>query len=456
MGVLIKGSTAVLCESEVQLDILLENGKIAALGENLPAQNHIVYNAQGCYSFAGFIDAHTHLDMNTGAAKTSDDFESGTLAALCGGTTSIIDFATQEKGGTLKQALALWHKKAENKSSCNYGFHLAITDYSDNVLTEIKDMFENGVSSFKVYMAYDSLRLKDGEIYEILKKTALLGGIVGCHCENGDIINKLITQQLTTGCTGTGAHPLSRPAYLEAEAITRFCAIGKAAKAPVHIVHVSSKAALESIKKARNEGCKVYAEGCMQYVTLFDDLYSLDNFQGAKYVCSPPLRKKTDGEALWEAFMQGEIQTIATDHCSFNFSTQKLLGKDDFSKIPNGMPGIEHRPLLFLDKALKAKMPLYKAAQLLSGNSAKLFGMNGKGQIKIGFDADITIFNPNVKTLISAATMHQNVDYTPYEGTIVQGQIAAVFLNGQLCAENGEAIKKHQGQFIKRDKSNLY
>lgn len=455
MGVLIKGATAVLPESEVMLDILLENGKIAALGENLPPENHKIYNAQGCFAFAGFIDAHTHLDMDTGTAVTADDFESGTLAALCGGTTCIIDFATQEKGGTLADALSLWHKKAQNKCSCNYGFHMAITDYSHAALCEIDNMFESGVSSFKVYMAYDALRLKDGEIYEILKKTASLGGIVGCHCENGDIVNKLIAKQLFSGSRGTAAHPLSRPPYVEAEAVTRFCAIGKAADAPVHIVHVSSSAALAAIKRARIEGTKVYAEGCMQYVALFDDLYSLDSFEGAKYVCSPPLRKQADGEALWAAFEQGEIQTIATDHCSFNFKTQKILGKADFSKIPCGLPGIEHRPLLFLDKALKAKMPMHKASQLLGANAARLFGIQGKGQIKLGFDGDITLFNPHAETVISADTMHQKVDYTPYEGTKLKGQIAAVFLNGSLCAENGQPVKKHQGQFVKRGKSDL-
>lgn len=455
MGIIIKGASVVLQNSTKQLDILLENGKISALGEALPTGDHQPYNATNCIAFAGFIDGHTHLDMHTGTALTADNFASGTLAALCGGTTSIIDFATQEKGGTLIDALNIWHKKAEGRCSCNYGFHMAITDYSANILSELDTMLALGVSSFKVYMAYDALRLSDSDIYEILHKAAKLGGIVGCHCENGDLVNKLVAHQLASGNTGTLAHPLSRPPYLEAEAITRFCAIGKAANAPVHIVHVSSALGLDAVKLARNNGTKVYAEGCMQYMSLYDDVYALNNFEGAKYVCSPPLRKKADGEALWQAIQQGEINTIATDHCSFNFATQKILGIDNFAKIPNGMPSIEHRPILFLDKAIKENMPLHKTSALLSTNAAKLFGMTQKGQIEIGFDADITIYDPHNGTTITAQNMHQNVDYTPFEGTHTCGRIKAVFLNGELCAEQGEPILTCQGQYIKRNKSSL-
>lgn len=461
MGILIKGGILATKELEQVVDIVIEEGVIAQVTQLKPwdrerlEKSHEVIDASGAFIFPGFIDAHTHLDMDTGTAHTADDFKTGTKAALAGGTTTIVDFATQNKGETLALALKNWHEKASGKSSTDYGFHMAITDWNDSVAEEITAMKEEGITSFKLYMAYDALRLGDGKIYEILKKVAEIEGIVGVHCENGDLVNELIKEQLKQGNKTPAAHPLSRPSVVEAEAIGRFLDIAYIADTPAHIVHLSTLEGLEQIKKARKRGQEVFVETCPQYLLLDESYYTLPDFESAKYVLSPPLRTKVDREKLWKALKESDIDTISTDHCSFNFKNQKEQGIEDFSKIPSGIPGIEHRPELIYTYGVRTgKLTLYEMAHLLSTNSAKLFGMYPrKGAVQVGSDADLVIWDPEFEGTLSASTQLQNVDYTPFEGFKIKGRPKYVFLRGTKVVEEGQVIRENLGEYVSRKKS---
>lgn len=457
MVTIIQNGTLVTGARSYSADIRIESGKIAAIGPQLPTEGCEVFDASGCKIFPGFIDAHTHLDMDTGTALTADDFASGTKAALAGGTTALVDFATQDRGSTLKKALETWHEKALGKSWCDYGFHMAVTDWNENVCGEIEDMAKAGVTSFKVYMAYDNLRLSDGHIYNLMKKAAEIGGLVSCHCENGDLVNNFIAENRAKGNRTTHFHPLSRPDYMEAEAIERFCCIGRAADAPVYIVHLSTRVGLLAALKAQEEGVNVLIESCPQYFVLDDSVYDLPEFEGAKFVCSPPLRKKEDQSALWEALGKNQIHTICTDHCSFNFKGQKEQGKDDYSQIPNGMPGLEHRPaLMYTHGVLAGKITENQMAATLSEQPAALFGMTDKGGLTVGKDADIVIWDPSVQRTVTAADMYQNVDYTPCEGMQLTGWPKAVFLRGQLAAQDGKVSEKPLGSYVSRGPSSAF
>ncbi|MCI1208165.1 MAG: dihydropyrimidinase [Treponema sp.] len=474
-SILIKNGTLVSSGREWKSDLLVENGRIAAIAENLSATAaQKVIEAGGCYVFPGFVDAHTHLDMGTGSTVTADDFESGTAAALAGGTTTIVDYATQDKGQTLLQALAVWHKKADGKSSCNYGFHMAVTDWkpeksgSPNADTplQLRQIVDEGVSSLKVYMAYDNLRLSDREIYEVLCQAKDLGLVVCNHCENGDLINELIAKNKAAGRLSPAAHPLSHPDDVEAEAVARYLYLAHLADVPVNIVHLSTKKGLEEVRLARSRGQKFYVESCPHYLTLTDAVYRLPDFESAKYVCSPPMRSSADVESLWEGVSGtssvgkncGDIQTIATDHCSFNFAGQKELGRSDFSKIPNGMPGIEHRPAVMFtagNVGAQIEMPHHLSAArfsaLMGENSARIFGLYPeRGVLQEGAVADITVWDPAAAWTITAADQIQRVDYTPYEGMKVTGRAAYVMLNGEICARNGKIVKKNSGRYIRR------
>ncbi|MEG0910227.1 MAG: dihydropyrimidinase [Ruthenibacterium sp.] len=418
MGTILTNGTLVTAQGEQKADMLLENGKIAQIDAQIPQAGHIVYDAAGCYVFPGMIDAHTHLDMSTATATTADNFDTGTAAALAGGTTTLIDFATQEKTETLHTALQNWHKKADGNSHCDYAFHMAITDWNADVCREIGELKALGVTSFKLYLAYDALRVTDAQLYEVLVAVGKAHGIVGVHCENGDLVDELTAKLKRAGEFGVSAHPKSRPDYVEAEAISRYCYVAKAANVPVHIVHVSTKLGLAEALKARARGQKVYIETCPQYLALDDEKYLLPDFEGAKYVCSPPLRGKDDVAALWQSVQNGEVDSISTDHCSFRFDTQKSMGKDDFSQIPNGMPGIEHRlSVLYTDGVAAGHITRSRLVALLSENAARLFGLYPqKGTLAIGSDADVVVWNPAAEWTITAEKMLQNVDYTPYEG----------------------------------------
>ena len=457
MKILIKNGRVVTPRGTCAADVLIEGSRIAQVGEGLSESGCNLYDAAGCLLFPGFIDAHTHLDMDNGVTVSSDDFETGTAAAVCGGTTTILDFATQDRGGTLAKALADWHTKSDGKASCDYGFHMAITDWNDEVSREIDGMAQAGVTSFKLYLAYDNLRLPDGQVYEVLKRVHQIGGIVGTHCENGDLINELAGELRRAGKLSPRYHPFARPDYVEAEAFARYCYIALAADAPVNIVHLSTRLGLEEARRARARGQQVYIETCPQYLMLDESLYEQPGFEAAKYVCSPPLRTAADREALWDAISNNEVDTISTDHCGYNFKGQKELGRDDFMKIPNGMPGVEHRPAVLYTYGVEAgRMTEGQMAAMLSENTARLFGMYPqKGVVAPGADADIVVWDPSYSGVISVRTQHQNCDYTPLEGMAVHGRAKAVFLRGEQVVSDGEVIRAHRGAFVARGRSDL-
>jgi dihydropyrimidinase len=452
MSIIIKGGTIVTPRKSYISDIKIEGEVIAEIGENLEDDKAQVIDATGCLVFPGFIDSHTHLDLDTGYTRTADNFKTGTAAAIVGGTTTILDFATQNKGETLSEALNNWHALAKDVSSCDYGFHMAITEWNEGIKNELQAMKDEGITSYKAYMAYDSLRLNDGDIYDILKSLKEYKAILGVHCENGDLVNTMIREQLNIGNTTPAAHPLSRPNMVEAEAVSRYIDIANLAGAPIYIVHLSTKEGLEVALKARERGQEVHLESCPQYLLLEDSMYSLDGFESAKYVLSPPLRKNEDIERLWQALSAEDIDIIGTDHCSFNFKGQKDHGIKDFSKIPNGIPGVEHRPALMYTYGVdKGRISKEQMCALLSENTAKLFGMYPrKGALQVGSDADIVIWDAKAKGIISKDNQRQNVDYTPFEGFKTVGCAKHVFLRGNHIVEEGNITKQNLGKYIKR------
>ncbi|MBK5240267.1 dihydropyrimidinase [Clostridium sp.] len=457
MSIIIKGGTIVTPSKSYISDIKIEGEIIVNIGEDLQDDKAKIVDAKGCLVFPGFIDSHTHLDLDTGYTRTADNFKTGTAAAIIGGTTTILDFATQNKGETLSEAFNNWHNLAKGVSSCDYGFHMAITDWNKDVKNEIQTMCQQGITSFKAYMAYDNLRVNDGEIYEILKCLKKYNAILGVHCENGDLVNTMVNEQLSSGNTTPAAHPLSRPNMVEAEAVSRFIDIAYLAGAPIYIVHLSTKESLDVVLKARKRGQKVYIETCPQYLLLDDSLYLGEDFESAKYVLSPPLRKKDDIERLWQALQSGDIDIIGTDHCSFNLKGQKEHGINDFSKIPSGLPGIEHRPILMytygVDKDIITKEQM---CSMLSENTAKMFGMYPrKGTLQVGSDADIVIWDTLRAGFISVDNQKQNVDYTPYEGFKTIGYAKQVFLRGNHIVQDGNIINENSGKYIKRGGNNV-
>lgn len=454
MGLILQGGTIVTDIKSYKADVRIENEKIAEIGSDLFKEGDEIVPINGCYLVPGGIDTHTHFDLDVGTTITADNFETGTKAAIVGGTTTILDFATQSKGNTLNNGLREWHDKSSGKCYSDYGFHMAITDWNDTTSKEMEDMINEGVTSFKMYMAYkDTLQVDDGIIFKALKRAKDLGVLIGFHCENGDIINELINECKENNKLSPKYHQISRPVDLEVEATYRLMKIAKTANAPVYVVHLSSKAALEEVKKARLDGVKVYTETCPQYLLLDDKLYDLDGFESAKYVMSPPLRKKVDNEALWKALEYGDIDAIGTDHCSFNYKGQKDIGVNDFSKIPNGGPGVEHRMgLLYTYGVKEGKISMSKFVELTSTKAAKLFGMYPqKGSIEVGSDADLVVIDPKIKNTISSENQTQNTDYTPYEGYEVDCQFRHVFLRGIEIIKEGKLTVEHPtGKYIVR------
>ncbi|MEW8962822.1 dihydropyrimidinase [Paraclostridium dentum] len=454
MGLILQGGTIVTDVKSYKADVRIENEKIAEIGSDLFKEGDEIVPINGCYLVPGGIDTHTHFDLDVGTTITADNFETGTKAAIVGGTTTILDFATQSKGNTLNDGLREWHDKSSGRCYSDYGFHMAITDWNDTTSKEIEDMINEGVTSFKMYMAYkDTLQVDDGIIFKALKRAKELGVLIGFHCENGDIINELINECKENNQLSPKYHQISRPVDLEVEATYRLMKIAKTANAPVYVVHLSSKAALEEVKKARLDGVKVYTETCPQYLLLDDKLYDLDGFESAKYVMSPPLRKKVDNEALWKALEDGDIDAIGTDHCSFNYKGQKDIGVNDFSKIPNGGPGVEHRMgLLYTYGVKEGKISMNKFVELTSTKAAKLFGMYPqKGSIEVGSDADLVVIDPKIKNTISSENQTQNTDYTPYEGYEVDCQFRHVFLRGiEVIKEGKLTVEYPTGKYIVR------
>ncbi|HEV8267262.1 MAG TPA: dihydropyrimidinase [Thermoanaerobaculia bacterium] len=452
---LIKGGRVVTAVDDYVGDVLIEDGKIAAVGQKLELQDARTIDAAGKLVIPGGIDVHTHLDMPFGGSTSADDFESGTVAAAHGGTTTIVDFAIQYKGQTLHQAWEAWMKKAEGKAVIDYGFHMIITDLPDSVEKEMDSMVKEGVTSFKLFMAYRGvLMLDDGSIFRAMSRTGENGGTICMHAENGDVIDVLVRRAVAEGRTAPKYHALTRPARAEAEATYRAICLSEMAGVPVYIVHLSAAEALEKVTEARDRGLPAYAETCPQYLFLSYENYEEPGFEGAKYVMSPPLRSKGNEESLWRGLAGNDLQSVSTDHCPFCMKGQKELGKDDFSKIPNGAPGVETRMSLLYDGGVvKKRISVNRFVELTSTAPAKIFGLfPKKGTIAPGSDADVVVFDPNRKVTLSVNNLHHRVDYTPYEGRVVQGASDVVISRGEILVENGNLLATPgRGSFLRRN-----
>ena len=459
MSILIQNGILVLPTGPIQADLRVAGGRIAELGPGLAPGASRVIDAQERLVFPGFIDTHTHFEMNKGFPnETADDWYTGTRAALAGGTTTVLDFAEPERGATLASALETWHGRADGAACCNYGFHMTVKDWSPSIRSELREMTAAGVTSYKVYLAYDNLRLSDAAAYEVVKAVGAEGGVVGCHCENGDLVTEGIRAQQAAGNLSPAAHPLSRPPAVEAEAVGRWLTIAELAGCPVNIVNLSTLRGLEAVRAARTRGQRLYVETCPQYLLLDERSYRLPGFESAKFVLSPPLRAQENCAALWDALEAGEIDTIGTDHCSFRFHGAKELGREDFSKIPNGIPGVEHRPSLMYTYGVAAgRITAVDMARLLAENPARLFGMYPqKGVLAVGSDADLVIFDPNDTGRITAETQYQNVDYTPYEGMELRGRVDTVLLGGEVAVEGGRVLLERRGRYVSRGPSGFW
>lgn len=457
MKYLLKNGTLVSGAGTEQKDILIEGEKIVKIAPHIEEGDAEEINVEGKLLFPGFIDGHTHFDLEVAGTVTADDFETGTRAAILGGTTLVIDFASQDKGGhTLKEGLEKWHKKADGKCSCDYSFHMSIVEWNEETEKEIQDMIEEGITSFKLYMTYPAMMVEDRDLYKILKKLNEYGCFAGVHCENAGVIDALIEEAKKEGRLGPENHPLVRPDTMEAEAVHRLLVIAKEAGAPVMVVHLTNKKAYEEIVKARENGQTVFAETCPQYLLLDDSAYSKSDFGGAVYVCAPPLRKKEDQDCLWKALAKGEIQTVATDQCSFTLE-QKAKGKDDFTKIPGGLPGVQTRgTLLYTYGVREGKITVEQMCRLLSENPAKLYGVYPKkGALLEGSDGDIVVFDPEKESVISAKTHAYNTDNNPFEGFALHGEVDKVFLRGNLVVEDGAVVKEKTGKYMKRGKRQM-
>lgn len=457
MKYLLKNGTLVSGEGTEQKNILIEGEKIVKIAPHIEDGDAEEINVEGKLLFPGFIDGHTHFDLEVAGTVTADDFETGTKAAISGGTTLVIDFASQDKGGhTLKEGLEKWHKKADGKCSCDYSFHMSIVEWNEETEKEIQDMIEEGITSFKLYMTYPAMMVEDRDLYKILKKLNECGCFAGVHCENAGVIDALIEEAKKEGRLGPENHPLVRPDTMEAEAVHRLLVIAKEAGAPVMVVHLTNKKAYEEIVKARENGQTVFAETCPQYLLLDDSAYSKPDFGGAVYVCAPPLRKKEDQDCLWKALANGQIQTVATDQCSFTLE-QKAMGKEDFTKIPGGLPGVQTRgTLLYTYGVREGKITVEQMCRLLSENPAKLYGVYPKkGALLEGSDGDIVVFDPEKESVISAKTHAYNTDNNPFEGFALHGDIDKVFLRGNLVVEGGKVVEEKTGEYVKRGKRQM-
>ena len=459
MSLLIKNGRIITADQDYTSDIYIQNEKIRSIGPSLTINADRIIDAKGKFVIPGGIDVHTHLDMPLGNIVTADDFETGTKAAAFGGTTCIIDYATQARGTKIQSAFDLWMMKAESKACIDYGFHMIITELLANDYTELDKLVEEGITSFKLFMAYpNALQVDDETIFEIIKYSKQIGALVCLHAEDGKEIERNIRKYLIEGKTSPINHALTRPFSTEANAVRRAIAISQRANAPVYFVHISTADALNEISNARDKKLPVYAETCPQYLFLsLNDMHK-SGFEDAKLVFTPPPREKWNQEKLWEGLKNNSLQIVSTDHCSFNYSGQKDLGKNDFTKIPNGCPGIETRlQLTFSGGVLQNKISLNRWIEINSTTPAKMFGMfPQKGTIAVGSDADIVIWNPKKENVLSASTHHMAVDYSLYEGVKTIGNADLVIARGEIIIENNIFYgKPGRGKYIKRDKFNF-
>ncbi len=457
MAIILSGGVVASADGEYRADVRFEGERISALGSDLARPGDEVVDVPGCLVLPGGIDVHTHFDLPLGdGTRTADSFATGTRAAIAGGTTTILDYATQFKGETLREGLANWHALADGNCRCDYGFHMAITEWNDAVASELPEMAEAGVTSFKMYMAYKgNLQVEDGVIYRALRGLKKVGGLLCAHCENGDVIAERVSELLAAGRTGPAYHPASRPQEVETEAVDRLLMMAKLVDAPVYVVHTSAAPSMDRIVLAKMEGVRAFAETCPQYLYLDDELYAKGGFEAAKYVCAPPLRAKFNQAGLWAALQNNLADTVATDHCSFDFAGQKDRGRENFTKIPNGTPGVEHRMALMYGGVAEGRISLAQMVALCATNPARIFGMYPKkGVIAPGSDADLVILDPRGETSIAAATQHQNVDYTPYEGFCLPGAIRSVYLRGTLLYAGGAFLTDEPlGRYVGRGPS---
>jgi dihydropyrimidinase len=456
MKTLIKNGRIITASDDFNADILIENEKIISISQHITTEADKTIDATGLLVLPGGIDPHVHLEMPFMGTFSSDSYETGTRAALFGGTTTVIDFILQKQGNSLHSALEEWSGRARGNAVGDYSFHMAVTDFNDNTKLEIEQLVENeGITSFKMFMAYrGALMIDDRQMNGLMQEVRRVGGMVTAHATNGDMIDYLVAKHRSEGKLAPVYHYLSQPEITEGEASSRFTDFGFYNKCPIYIVHMTCEGAVNAVRDATYRNQKVFGETCIQYLILDASLYEKPNFEGAKWVMSPPLREKKDQEHLWAAINQGLIEVVATDHCPF-FWEQKLKGKDDFSKIPNGHPAIENRiELLYSEGVHKGRISLNKMVEVACTNPAKIFGMfPKKGTIAIGSDADIVLFDPNEQHVISAKTHHMNVDYSAYEGWATTGKVKSVLLRGALAIDKNKClIPKGFGRFIKRKK----
>lgn len=455
MRTLLKNGRIITATDDYRADVLIDGEVIAAIGNPLTVTADKEIDATGLLVMPGGVDPHVHLDMPFMGTFSSDNYETGTRAALFGGTTTVIDFVLQKQGNSLKAALDEWNSRSNGTAVGDYSFHMAVTDFNDHTKGEIQGMIEKeGITSFKTFMAYKgALMIDDRQMVGLMQEVKKHGGLINVHATNGDMIDYLVAQHKAEGKLSPLYHYLSQPEVTEAEASARFADMAHYTGCPGYIVHLTCEGALNAVRQATRRNQKVFVETCIQYLLLDASLYEKD-FEGAKWVMSPPLRQPKDQATLWAGINQGLVNVVATDHCPFKWE-QKLMGQHDFSKIPNGHPAIENRmELLFSEGVNKGKITLNKYVEVVSTNAAKIFGMfPRKGTIAVGSDADIILFDPQEKHTLSASTHHMNVDYSAYEGWEVTGKVKTVLLRGQVAIDNNQChVEKGYGKFIKRNK----
>jgi len=458
MSILIKGGRIITAADDYVADVFVDGEKVVAIGSKLPFPADRTIDAAGKLVIPGAIDPHVHMELPFGGTVSSDDFRSGTLAAAWGGTTTIIDFAIQYHGKTFQQTLDDWHAKAQGKCAIDYGFHLAVTEYEPRHRPEFAKVIDSGVTTFKLFLAYPGVFMVDDQtMFRVMKSAGEAGGLTLVHAENGFAIQQLIDYLLEQGKTEPKYHAQSRPPVMQADGVARAVRVAEVAKAPVFIVHVSCEAAMMELVRSRDAGNPAFGETCTQYLFLDETYYDKPNFEGAKYVFTPPLVGKENIEPLWKGLKLGYLQEVSTDHCPFNFKGQKELGRENFTKIPNGGPGVEDRLSLVFDGAMKRGFSLNKWVDLCSTASAKMFGMfPRKGTIAVGSDADIVVFDPNKQRTLSAKTHHMNCDYSLFEGWKIKGSPETVLSRGKVIIDKGQYHgKPGDGKFLIRGPCNV-
>jgi dihydropyrimidinase len=451
-ALLVQGGTVVTAAGQFRADVLCRDGRITTVGESLPAEEAEILQATGCYVLPGGVDAHVHLQMPVGEFTSSDDFYSGTVAAACGGTTTIVDFATQERGQPLAEAVARRRAEADGNVAIDYSLHLAVTDASEGTLRALPDLVARGYRSLKLYTVYPALYLEDEQILRLFAAAGETGALPLVHCENRAIVAHSTARLLAEGKTAPLYHPRARPAVAEAEAVARVLALAEITGTPVVIAHLSCRRSLEEVRRARARGQTVYVETCPHYLLLTEEEYARPGFAGARYVLTPPLREQADCDALWPALAQGEIGFVSTDHCPWSLA-QKDRGRDDFSLIPNGAPGIETRlPLLWSEGVGKGRLTPERFVAVTAAEPARLYGLYPrKGTLSPGADADLVVWDPSREVTLSVSTLHQRVDYCPYEGWEVKGYPRDVVLRGWAIVRGGEFVgERGWGRFVTR------